>query len=162
VAFRQKYVAAHLLLIDDLHDLIGKPATQHEFATCLRMWVESGARIMCVCGTPPVMIGQLIDKLGSIPGARSVELKRPSACASLQILKLLAASRGVVIPLPVADLVIRRCGGDIRRLVGEVTRFGVTFELPSTLGGYSYSSITSFPASRSNSARDRSSSGDSV
>jgi len=130
VAFRQKYVAAHLLLIDDLHDLIGKPATQHEFATCLRMWVESGARIMCACGTPPVMIGQLADRLGSIPGARSIELKRPSPRESLRILKIMAAMKGVVIPPPIANLVIARCGGDIRRLIGEVARLGMVAGLP--------------------------------
>jgi chromosomal replication initiation ATPase DnaA len=130
VAFRQKYVEARLLLIDDLHDLVGKQATQVEFAACLRMWVESGVRIMCACGAPLAAMAQFTKKLGSISGARSIELTRPGARESLQILKILATTQRVVIPPLIADIVIGRCGGDIRRLIGDVNRLGMAAGLP--------------------------------
>jgi chromosomal replication initiator protein len=126
--FRQSYASARLLLIDDLHDLVGRPATQEEFAACFREWVESGARIMCACSAAPTEIAQLADRLGSISGAKSIKLNRPTGKENWQILKLLAEEQKIILPPATADLVVRRCGGDVRRLIGTVTRLVARLE----------------------------------
>lgn len=89
---RDRYLAADLLLIDDVQELAGKRAAQQELQCLLDMLVAEGRRVVITARQPPGEIPQFSEGLASrLSAGLCVPLTVPGTLARRAILVKLAA-----------------------------------------------------------------------
>jgi chromosomal replication initiator protein len=116
------YWAADLLVVDDLHVLAGKPATQAEVGRRLKAMVERGARVACASGGPASRIPVLADVVRGMPGARLIEMHPATRGVMRRILARNAAAAGIGLTGANLSSVVDRGEGDVRRALGALNR----------------------------------------
>ena len=120
---RRKYAQADVLLVDDLHVLVERPAPQavvgQLFATCL----ETGVAVACAATCRPREMRELTASLPAPFGPRRVVIKRPSRAHVRRILRQVAKSWGVDPPARAVDRVARQSDGDARKALGGLARW---------------------------------------
>ena len=104
-SFRSRFRGAEALLVDDVHFLAAKRATQDEFLHTFNALVAGGVPIVMAADQHPRKIARLTDELATrFLGGMVVKLDTPDLATRRAILKAKAAARGVDVPDAVARL----------------------------------------------------------
>jgi len=110
-----------LLVLDDVHFLRAKHATQLELFHTLSHLVDAGVRVVLTADRLPRDLEGLDPQLRSRMGAGLVaELDPPDAAVRREILRRKAAAGGVGIPEECLDLLVDRLRGSVRDLEGAL------------------------------------------
>ncbi len=136
-AFRARYRGARALLVDDVHFLAAKKATQEEFLHTFNALVADGAPIVLTADQHPRQIAKLTDELATrFLGGMVVKLEAPDPATRRAILKAKAAARGVIVPEAVLGFVadhlrasVRELEGALHSLIAQATMTGKKLDL---------------------------------
>ncbi len=124
-AFRDKYRALDVLLIDDLQFIAGKDSTQEEFYHTFNALADGEGQIVAAASGPPGQLPRLDVRLVSrFEGGLGVEIEPPDFETRLAILGIKARLRGFDgrIPLEVLELIAEETPGSVRDLEGALNR----------------------------------------
>ncbi len=120
-AFRARYRKVDALLVDDIHFLAAKRATQDEFLHTFNALVAAGAPIVLACDHHPRRVAKLSDELSTrFLGGMVVKVEPPDAATRKAILLAKAEARGVDIPEAVLAYVAEHLRGSVRELEGAL------------------------------------------
>ncbi len=120
-AFRARYRGAGALIVDDIHFLAAKKATQDEFLHTFNALVADGSPIILATDQHPRQIAKLTDELATrFLGGMVVKLDSPDPATRRAILKAKAAARGVMIPEAVVAYVADHLRASVRELEGAL------------------------------------------
>ena len=120
-AFRSKYRGAGALLVDDVHFLAAKKATQDEFLHTFNALVGDGVPIILTADHHPRQIARLSDELATrFLGGMVVRVDAPDPATRRLILQNKAAARGVSIPDAVLSYVAEHLPASVRELEGAL------------------------------------------
>ncbi len=120
-AFRARYRGAGALLVDDVHFLAAKRATQDEFLHTFNALVAEGAPIVLTTDQHPRQIAKLTDELSTrFLGGMVVKLDAPDLATRRAILQAKAAARGVILPEGVVSYVAEHLRASVRELEGAL------------------------------------------
>jgi chromosomal replication initiator protein len=120
-SFRARYRGAGALLVDDIHFLAAKKATQDEFLHTFNALVADGAPIVLTSDQHPRQIAKLTDELATrFLGGMVVKLEAPDPATRRAILKAKAAARGVIVPEAVLAFVADHLRASVRELEGAL------------------------------------------
>ena len=120
-AFRARYRGAGALLVDDIHFLAAKKATQDEFLHTFNALIADGAPIILTSDQHPRQIAKLTDELATrFLGGMVVKLDAPDPATRRAILKAKAAARGVIVPEAVLAYVADHLRASVRELEGAL------------------------------------------
>jgi chromosomal replication initiator protein len=146
--FRQKYRGVDVLLVDDIHFLIGKEQTQEGFFHTFNDLHNDNRQIVISSDRPPKSMPLLEDRLRSRFGWGLItDIQSPDLETRLAILQAKAEEQGVAIPQEVMDLIARKAQKSIRELEGSLNRvvaFARLTKAPLTLELASQA-LTEFP-----------------
>lgn len=122
-AFRRRYRELDALLIDDVHFLANKRATQDEFLHTFNTIFSIGKQIVLASDAHPRMIGQLSESLVSrFVSGIVVKLDPPDATTRCEILRRRAATMGRQIPADVLAYVSEKIVSNVRELEGALLK----------------------------------------
>lgn len=117
--FKRRYREARVLVLEDLHFLKAKRATQLELFHTLSHLLDAGARVVLTGDRLPRDIEGLDPRLRSQLSAGLVaELEPPDALVRREILRQKAASGGVRLPDGCRELIVESVRGSVRDLEG--------------------------------------------
>lgn len=120
-AFRSRYRSAEVLILDDVHFLAAKRATQDEFQHTIDALSAAGSAIIVASDQHPRLIPKLTDELATrLLGGMVVKLEAPDPTTRKAILKAKAASRGVELPEAVASYIADNLRASVRELEGAL------------------------------------------
>jgi chromosomal replication initiator protein len=120
-SFRKHFRECHALLVDDLHFLANKNATQEEFLHTFDALYAAGQQLILSCDCHPRLAGafspELTDRLlgGAVAG-----LAPPDAQTRMDILRVKGACVGTPIPDDVLRLISDQLRGNVRELQGAL------------------------------------------
>jgi chromosomal replication initiator protein len=120
-AFRKQFRECDVLLVDDLHFLATRKATQEEFLHTFDALLAEGRQLVLTCDCHPRLADdftpELTDRLlgGAIWG-----LAPPDADTRLQILRVRAATGAPVVPEGVLQFLAAQLRGNVRELEGAL------------------------------------------
>lgn len=119
--FRSRYRNVAALIVDDVHFLAAKRATQVEFQHTFDALVRQGAPIVLASDAHPRQIAKLTDELATrFLGGMVVKLDAPDPATRRAILKSKALARGVDVPEPVLAYVAEHLRSSVRELEGAL------------------------------------------
>ena len=119
--FRSKYRGADILLVDDVHFLAAKRATQDEFLHTFNALVSEGAAVVLATDQHPRKIAKLTDELATrFMGGMVVKLEAPDPSTRKAILKAKAQARRVDVPDAVLSYVAEHLRSSVRELEGAL------------------------------------------
>jgi chromosomal replication initiator protein len=105
--FREKYRGADLLVIDDVHMLVGKTKTQIELLHTLDSLADENRAVVATSRSNPMEIeGVAAGLAGRLVAGLTVPLSAPGPQAQREILKRLAQRYRVRLPKSVIDLLV--------------------------------------------------------
>ena len=117
--FRSKYRHCDVLLIDDIHFLIGKDATKEAFFHTFNDLYEMGKQIVLTCDRHPRELRTLESRLISrFHLGLIVDIQRPAYETRLAILSRGASRTGLNLPAEMLELFAVSVQGSIRSLEG--------------------------------------------
>jgi len=121
--FRQKYRSVDVLLIDDIHFIIGKEQTQEGFFHTFNDLHNGNRQIVITSDRSPKSMPLLEDRLRSrFAWGLIADIQPPYLETRLAILQAKAEECGVSVPKEVLDLIARKCQKSIRELEGSLNR----------------------------------------
>jgi chromosomal replication initiator protein len=119
--FRSRFRSAGALLVDDVHFLAAKRATQDEFLHTFNALFASGVPIVMAADQHPRKIARLTDELATrFLGGMVVKLDVPDLATRRAILRAKAAARGVDLPEVVLGYVAEHLRSSVRELEGAL------------------------------------------
>jgi chromosomal replication initiator protein len=119
--FRSRYRKADALIVDDIHFLAAKRATQDEFLHTFNTLIANGAPIILSADQHPRMIARLSDELSTrFLGGMVVKLEAPDLATRRSILKAKALARGVDVPEAVLAYIAEHLRASVRELEGAL------------------------------------------
>ena len=119
--FRSRYRGAGALIVDDVHFLAAKRATQDEFLHTFNALIAEGVPIVVAADQHPRLIGRLTDELATrFLGGMVVKLDTPDPATRRAILKAKAAARGLDVPEPVIAYIAEHLRASVRELEGAL------------------------------------------
>jgi chromosomal replication initiator protein len=120
-SFRSRYRGAGALILDDVHFLTAKRATQDEFLHTFNALMSEGAPIVLATDQHPRQIAKLTDELVTrFLGGMVVRLDAPDPATRKAILKAKARARGVDVPESVLSYVADHLRASVRELEGAL------------------------------------------
>jgi chromosomal replication initiator protein len=120
-AFRQRFRRPAALLVDDIHFLAAKRATQDEFLHTFNALMEAEVPIVLATDTHPRSIPKLSEELATrFLGGMLVRIDAPDLATRKAIVLAKAESRGVELPEPVADFLAEHLRSSVRELEGAL------------------------------------------
>jgi chromosomal replication initiator protein len=120
-SFRSRHRGASALVVDDVHFLAAKRATQDEFLHTFNALVERGVPIVLASDQHPRKIAKLTDELATrFLGGMIVKLEAPDLDTRRAILRAKAESRGVNVPAAVVDYIAEHVRTSVRELEGAL------------------------------------------
>ena len=120
-AFRSRYRGASALIVDDVHFLAAKRATQDEFLHTFNALIADGAPIILAADHHPRQIARLTDELATrFLGGMVVKVDLPDLPTRRAILEHKALARGVDLPAPVIAYVAEHLRTSVRELEGAL------------------------------------------
>jgi chromosomal replication initiator protein len=121
--FRSKYRQIDLLLIDDVHFLEGKEATQEELFHTFNELYGSEKQIVLSSDRAPEDLSGLQDRLVSrFRWGLVADIQLPDLETRIAILRKKAASRGLDIDANVLELIASRISSSVRALEGALNK----------------------------------------
>lgn len=142
-AFRARFRNVDILVIDDIHFLANKRATQEEFLHTFNAIDGAGRTLILSSDRHPRNIGSLSDPLiNRLIAGMVVEVKPPDHSIRREILRRRAAKMVAEVPEEVLDLVARQITRNVRELEGalfklaafaSLTKETITTDLAQTI-----------------------------
>ena len=121
--FRNRYRSVDVLLIDDIHFIAGKEATQEEFFHTFNALYDAHKQIVVTSDRPPRDIAGLEDRLVSRFGWGLVsDMQLPDFETRVAILKKKMEKETVSVSDEVAHFIARKIKSNIRELEGALIR----------------------------------------
>ncbi len=128
--FRRRLRDLDLLVIDDVHFLGGKKATQEEFLHTFNAIEAMGRQVVMASDNHPKMIEAIGESLiNRFVSGMVVRVDPPNQATRRDILKSLCARSGIKLGDEVIDWVARRVTQNVRELEGAITRIGAQVRL---------------------------------
>lgn len=120
-AFRARYRRAKLLVIDDVHFLANKPATQDEFLSTFNALSRDGAQIVMASDSHPKLIGKLKETLVTrFLSGMVARLEKPNFTTRIAIVRNKAAERNLPMDEDIAEFIARHLKNSVREIEGAV------------------------------------------
>jgi chromosomal replication initiator protein len=120
-SFRTRFRSAGGLIVDEIHFLAAKRATQDEFLHTFNALLDKGAPIILSADQHPRLISRLGDELVTrFLGGMVVKLEPPDLATRRAILQAKAAARGVDLPEPVVGYIAENLRTSVRELEGAL------------------------------------------
>ncbi len=120
-SFRAKFRRADALILDDVHFLASKRATQDEFLHTFNALIAAGAPVVVAADQHPRRIAKLSDEVATrLLAGMVVKLDAPDVETRRGILKAKGLARGVALPDAVVDYVAEHLRGSVRELEGAL------------------------------------------
>ncbi|MFT3784840.1 MAG: chromosomal replication initiator protein DnaA [Tepidisphaeraceae bacterium] len=121
--FRRKMRELDLLVIDDVHFLGGKKATQEEFLHTFNAIEATGKQVVMASDAHPKQIQEFGESLiNRFISGMVVRIDPPNYGMRCEILKLMARKQHLELSDEVTDWIARRVTQNIRELEGALTR----------------------------------------
>lgn len=123
--FKERMRAIDVLIIDDLHFIVGKEGTQTELLNTINSMVENNKKLVFVCDRSPGDLSDIDQKLKSkISGGMIVDFKCPDYETRLQILKSKAKliAPELEIKEQILTLLASKINSNIRDLEGALKK----------------------------------------
>ena len=119
--FRTRYRNSSAFIVDDVHFLAAKRATQEEFLHTFNALAAKGAPIVLAADQHPRRIAQLPDELVTrFLAGMVVKIDLPDLQTRKAILEARAARRGVKLPEPVVSYIAEHLRTSVRELEGAL------------------------------------------
>ncbi len=120
---REKYRSVDLLLMDDIHTLVGKDRTKEEFFHTFNHLYDNQKQIVISSDCPPKEISGLEERFQSrFEWGLIADLKAPDIETRIAILRKKAEIEGVDLPESVALFIADKAMSNIRELEGYLRR----------------------------------------
>ncbi len=120
-SFRNRYRTAGGLIVDDVHFLAAKRATQEEFLHTFNALIARGAPIVLAADQHPRLITRLTDELVTrFLGGMVVKIDPPDLATRRAILHARALARGVHLPESVVVYIAEHLHTSVRELEGAL------------------------------------------
>ncbi len=120
-AFRGRFRGAGALIVDDIHFLAAKRATQDEFLHTFNALYEKGAPIVLAADQHPRLITRLSDELVTrFLGGMVVKVEAPDVATRRAILMSRSMARGVDVPEAVIAYIAEHLRASVRELEGAL------------------------------------------
>ncbi len=121
--FRRKVRDLDLLVIDDVHFLGGKKATQEEFLHTFNAIEAMGRQVVMASDNHPKMIEEFGESLiNRFVSGMVVRIDPPNFATRLEILRAMSVRSGMLLSEEVLGWVARRVTQNVRELEGAITR----------------------------------------
>jgi chromosomal replication initiator protein len=121
--FRRKVRDLDLLVIDDVHFLGGKRATQEEFLHTFNAIEAMGRQVVMASDNHPKLIEEFGESLiNRFVSGMVVRIDPPNFATRCEILRSLARRAGTPVPEEVVCWIARRVTQNVRELEGALTR----------------------------------------
>ena len=120
-AFRARYRDLDLLLVDDVHTLMGKKATLNEFYQTLASLHDQGRRVV-VAGDASAMSDEATRFKTMLRWGLVAHIEEPSSADRVRFIDRKARSQGMSLPAEVQHYIALRVRSSIRDLEGAVNR----------------------------------------
>ncbi len=119
--FRGRHRNVGAIVVDDVHFLASKRATQEEFLHTFNALAERGAAIILASDQHPRKIAKLTDELATrFLGGMVVKLESPDVETRKAIVRSKGKLRGVDVPEPVVDFIAQNVKSSVRELEGAL------------------------------------------
>ena len=129
-AFRRKMRDLDLLVIDDVHFLGGKKATQEEFLHTFNAIEAMGRQVVMASDNHPKLIEEFGESLiNRFVSGMVVRVDPPNFATRVAILKTLAGRVNLVLTEDVVGWIARRVTQNVRELEGAITRIAAVVKL---------------------------------
>jgi len=129
-AFRRKVRDLDLLVIDDVHFIAGKKATQEEFLHTFNSIEAMGRQVVMASDDHPKMIEEFGESLvNRFVSGMVVRIDPPNYATRCEILRALSLRSGLGLDEEVVGWIARRVTQNVRELEGAVTRIGAHIKL---------------------------------
>lgn len=128
---KEKYRNLDLLLLDDVHFIANKPATQEEFFYTFNALYEKQRQIVISCDRPPNEISEVTDRLRSRFNMGLIaDIQPPDIETKLAIIYKKAETMGIrKIPEDVVQFLAQKIKSNIRELEGSLLRIAAQASL---------------------------------
>ena len=121
--FRNKYRQAELLIIDDVHFLAGKKATQEEFLHTFNAIDTAGKQVIMASDAHPKMIGQFSEGLvNRFVSGMIVKVDPPEFSTRCAILRQRARKMNKEVSEEVIDYIANNIRANVRELEGALLK----------------------------------------
>ena len=135
--FRRRFRQTDLLVIDDIHFLASKKATQEEFLHTFNAIDTAAKQVVLASDAPPKMIGQLSDSLvNRFVSGMVVKIEPPDFATRCAILRQRAETMNKDVPTPVIEYIAENIRANVRELEGvllKLVAYASLSRLPVTL-----------------------------
>jgi chromosomal replication initiator protein len=129
-AFRRKVRDLDLLVIDDVHFIAGKKATQEEFLHTFNSIEAMGRQVVMASDNHPKMIEEFGESLvHRFVSGMVVRIDPPNYATRCEILRAISQRSGLGLSEEVIGWIARRVTQNVRELEGAVTRIGAHIKL---------------------------------